>query len=126
MQLRSQTRAACVPPANLAQELRTSPDAGTDAALGSWYADHQQFGCAIKTFRKVTSLEPNSARYQYLLGLSLYSDGQVTNAVVPLRRSLQLDPDLTQTHLLLGKVLDSSNLRSSAELEMATRACQEP
>jgi len=121
-----QTQAACTAPANLAKELRATPNAGTYAALGSWYADHQQFGCAIETFRKTTVLEPNSARYQYLLGLSLYSDGQFTNAVVPLKRSLQLDPDLTQTHLLLGKVLDSSNVRPSAELEWQLALARDP
>ncbi len=121
-----QARAACTAPANLAKELRAAPDAGTYAALGSWYADHQQFGCAIGTFRKAAALEPNSARYQYLLGLSLYADGQFTNAVGPLRRSLQLDPDLTQTHLLLGTALDSSNVRPSAELEWRLALAKDP
>ena len=121
-----QARAACTAPENLAKELRVTPDAATYAALGSWYADHEQFGCAVETFHKVVTLEPNSARYGYLLGLSLFSDGQLTDAVAPLRRSLQLDPDLAQTHLLLGKVLDSSNLRSSAELEWRLALARDP
>ena len=119
-------RAACTAPANLARELRASPNAQTYAALGSWYAGHQYFGCAVETFRKATALDPGSARYQYLLGLSLYSGGQFADAVVPLRRSLQLDPETTQTHLLLGKVFDSSNLRSSAELEWQLALAKDP
>jgi Flp pilus assembly protein TadD len=121
-----QTRAECTAPANLAKQLRAAPGAGIYAALGSWYADHQQFGCAIGAFRKAAALEPDSARYQYLLGLNLYADGQFTNAVGPLRRSLQLDPDSTQTHLLLGTVLDSSNDRPSAELEWRLALATDP
>ena len=121
-----QTRAACTAPASLAKQLRAAPGAGTYAALGSWYADHQQFGCAIGTFRKAAALEPDSARYQYLLGLNLYADGQFTNAVGPLRRSLQLDPDSTQTHLLLGTLLDSSDVRPSAELEWRLALATDP
>ncbi len=121
-----QARAACNAPANLAKELRVTPNAGTYAALGSWYADHQQFGCAIETFRKAAALEPDSARYRYLLGLSLTADGQFTNAVGPLRHSLQLDPDSTQTHLLLGTALDSSNDRLSAELEWRLALAGDP
>jgi Flp pilus assembly protein TadD len=37
-----------------------------------------------------------------------------------------LDPDTTQTHLLLGKVLDSSDLRSSAELEWQLALGKDP
>jgi Flp pilus assembly protein TadD len=121
-----QARATCTAPANLAKAIRATPDAGTYATLGSWYADHQQFGCAIETFRRVAALEPNSARYQYLLGLSLYADRQFTNAIGPLRRSLELDPDSIQTHLLLGTVLDTSNLRPSAELEWRLALALDP
>ena len=119
-------RAACTPPAYLARELRSNPAAGTYAALGSWYADHQQAECAVENLRKAVALEPESARYQYLFGLSLYSAGLFSDAVVSLRRSLQLDPDSTQTHLLLGKVLDSSNVRPSAELEWRLALAREP
>lgn len=115
-----QARAECTPPANLAKQLRANPDAESYAGLGNWYADHHQPGCAVENFRRVVALEPSSARYQYLLGLSLYADRQVTNAVGPLRRSLELDPEATQTHLLLATVLDASDAsdaRSSAELE---------
>ena len=70
--------------------------------------------------------EPNSARYQYLLGLSLYADGQVADAVGSLRRSLQLDPDSTQTHLLLGTALDASNGRAAAELQWRLALAKDP
>jgi len=121
-----QAQAACKAPANLAKELRATPDAGSYSALGSWYADHHQFGCAIETFRKAAALEPNSARYQYLLGLSFYADGQFANSIGSLRRSLQLDPDLIQTHLLLGTALDSSNARPPAELEWRLALARDP
>jgi Flp pilus assembly protein TadD len=121
-----QAQAACTVPAKLAQAIRATPDAGTYATLGSWYADHQQLGCAIETFRRVAALQPNSARYQYLLGLSLYADRQFADAVGPLRRSLELDPDSTQTHLLLGTVLDASNRRPSAELEWRLALARDP
>ncbi len=119
-------RAACTAPADLAKQLRATPDANTHAALGSWYADHQQFPCAIEPFRKAAALEPGSARYQYLLGLSLSADRQFAAAVGPLRHSLALDPDSTQTHLLLGTALDASNSRASAELEWRLALARDP
>ncbi|RRA49135.1 tetratricopeptide repeat protein [Acidipila sp. EB88] len=121
-----QVQAACTVPADLARQLRATPDARTHAALGTWYADHQQFGCAVDSFRKVTTLEPNSAHYEYLLGLSLSADGQFAAAVEPLRLSLRLDPDATQTHLLLGTALDHGNDRNAAELEWRLALAREP
>ncbi len=119
-------RAACTVPVDLAKELRARPDASAYAALGSWYADHQQFGCAVETFRKVAALEPGSARYQYLLGLSLYADGQPAAAVAPLRSSLQLEPAEVQTHLLLAKALDAGKDRTAAELEWRLALARDP
>ena len=50
-------------------------------------------------------LEPDSPRLNYLLGLSLYTAGELEKSVVPLRRSVELDPKNEKAYLLLASAL---------------------
>ena len=119
-------QAACTPSASLARELRATPSAAMYATLGSWYADHHSPGCAVASFQKAVALEPDSARYLYFVGLSLYADKQPGAAIEPLRHSLQLDPASIQTHLLLGTILEKSKDRRGAELEWRVALARDP
>ena len=79
--------------------------------------NHQQFGCAASTYRRLVALEANSAQDQYLLGFSLYADGKAAEALAPLERSTTLDPEPPQTGVILALALDATKDRQGAELQ---------
>ena len=108
---------ACTPSKAIAAELRATPNAAVYAELGAWYADRQQFGCAADVFRTAAALQPESARYNYLLGLSLYSDGRAKDSLDPLRQSLLLDPKSVETHVAMAAALDQTGSRRAAETQ---------
>jgi Flp pilus assembly protein TadD len=107
----------CTPPKEIAKRLTATPDAAVYADLGTLYADRKQFGCAADVFRKAAALQPESARYHYLLGLSLYSAGHAEEAIDPLQQSLQLDPTFAEAHMTMGAALDQTGNRTAAETQ---------
>lgn len=62
-------------------------------------------------------MQPNSAEYAYLLGLSLYSDGHSQQALQPLEQSVRLNPEAARAHMVLGSALDRSGNRLDAETQ---------
>ena len=115
-----------MPPEALAKKLRATPDAAAYADLGTWYADRKQFGCAAEVFGKAATLDVNSARYQYLLGLSLYSDKRSVDAVEPLRHAVRLQPKFLEAHMALGAALDANADRPAAEVQWRLSLAIEP
>lgn len=62
-------------------------------------------------------MEPGSARLAYLLGVSLYSSGNVKESIAPLQQSVRLDSKVLQPHLILGAALDHVHDTTDAEIE---------
>jgi tetratricopeptide (TPR) repeat protein len=94
--------ATCTPPAELSAAVHLHGDAETMTSLGNWYADQQQFGCAIDAFESAHRLDPGSAHINYLLGLSYYMAGRHSEAIAPLQESVRSDPGVTKAHLILA------------------------
>jgi tetratricopeptide (TPR) repeat protein len=65
----------------------------------------QQFDVAITEFRKVTQLEPTFADGFVSLGQTYMEKHDFASAVTPLKRALEVDPELTPAHQLLGYAL---------------------
>src|SRR5437867_9427385 len=86
------TDAGCVAPQQLQAKLRIRPDSSAYVEIGTWFGDRTRFRCAADAYRSALKLDPNSARVSYLLGLSLYSVGDMEGAVKALRQSIQIDP----------------------------------
>jgi tetratricopeptide (TPR) repeat protein len=105
----------CSAPPEVAVDTRQSANAGAYTNLGNWYADHHQFDCAIDAFRSARKLEPGSAQIRYLLGLSLYMDGQLAEAVEPLQESVDADPAVLKSHLILASALAELGKTRAAE-----------
>jgi Flp pilus assembly protein TadD len=63
---------------------------------------------AIAAFTKLTTMAPGVAEFQSDLGTAYYSAGRPQDAVVPLRRALELKPSLSAAHCLLGISLAKS------------------
>lgn len=108
---------ACTPPDSIAVQLKTRHDAAIYAELGAWFGGRHQYACAADSFRKAATIDPASARYGYLLGLSLYSAGQAGEAVKPLQQSILLDPKPVDAYLALGAALDQTGNRTDAEAQ---------
>ena len=106
--------AECTGLPSLEARLHAHPDANAYADLGAWFYDQYKTDCAVETVRAGLKLEPDSARLNYILGLSLYTVGRMQDAVAPFRKSLRGDPGDTKAHLLLGVSLASLNRNQEA------------
>lgn len=107
----------CVTPPSLSKELNVRPDAATYAELGAWFAREDQATCAAEAFSKALQKQPESAHYAYMFGLSLFTAGELNQAIAPLQQSLRLDPTSVDSHLVFGSVLEQLGRRPEAELQ---------
>jgi tetratricopeptide (TPR) repeat protein len=82
-----------------------SPEATQHMQAGIAADKQQQFDVAIAEFRKVTELAPNYADGFVSLGQTYMEKHDFGSAVAPLKRAVQVDPDLGPAHQLLGYAL---------------------
>ncbi|MFH1653003.1 MAG: tetratricopeptide repeat protein [Pseudomonadota bacterium] len=59
---------------------------------------------STKEFTKLVNKYPDSAYMQYLLAISLINDRKLDEAIVSCNKSLELDPNLIEAQVLLGKI----------------------
>jgi tetratricopeptide (TPR) repeat protein len=105
----------CHPPPALEHEVHSHPTVRSWAALGGWYGEKQQFGCAIPAFQAAIRLDPDSARMHYFLGLTLSSAGKQDAAAEELEKSISLDSKEIRPRLALGVALNQLNREAEAE-----------
>jgi Flp pilus assembly protein TadD len=108
---------ACTGPKTLVDQLAAHPDAANAVELGSWYASHKQFGCAVVTFRAALRRYPQSAQLHYLTGLALMGEQRVAEAIPEIQESARLDSKETRPHLLLATIYDQAGKKDEAEQE---------
>ena len=82
-----------------------SPEAAQHMQAGIAADKQKQFDVAITEFRKVTQLEPTFADGFVGLGQTYMEKHDFASAVTPLKRALEVDPDLAPAHQLLGYAL---------------------
>jgi tetratricopeptide (TPR) repeat protein len=111
----AQERLACHGPETLEAEVRNHPTAKNLAALGGWFGERQEFGCAIPEFQAALRLDPGSASLHYFLGLTLQSAGRVKEALEEIERSIELDGNQLQPRLLVGVILNRLGRPGEAE-----------
>jgi len=110
-----EAHAACTAPPPLDAKLRAHPTVENAIAVGNWFATHQQFGCAVESFRGALKSDPNSAQLHYLEGLALSAWGHPTEAVSTLQEAVRLDPKVIKPHLVLASVLEQTGRPAEAE-----------
>ncbi len=71
-------------------------------------------------------MDPHSARLAYLRGASLYSAGNIKEAIGSLQQSVRLDPKVLQPHLLLAAALDDVHDSTNAEIEWRAALVLDP
>jgi tetratricopeptide (TPR) repeat protein len=108
-------QAACTGPQALVAKLHAHPTTENAVLLGSWFASHQQFACAVDTFRAALKSDPQSAQLHYLAGLALAGAGHTADAVPEVRESTRLDPQVIKPHLMLASLYDEAGKHAEAE-----------
>src|SRR5438128_388019 len=76
---------ACRGPEELTRAAKAKPSAGVYDALGAYFAEKGQMGCALASFRTAVKLEPGSNEAHYNLGVALLQTGDAAGAVQQLQ-----------------------------------------
>ncbi len=118
--------ATCTPPPKLKAELQDKPSAEAYADVGAWFGNQKQFGCAADAYASAAKLQPDSGSYQYLWGLSLFSDGRATEAEEPLHAAARLNSSDVRPHLVLAAALDQLKRTADAEAEWRAALAIDP
>jgi len=82
-----------------------------------WYANHDQYGCAVGAYRAALKREPKSAEFLYLLGLNLLRRRDFNDAIKPLQQSIELKPKVLKPHLLRATALEELHRSADARME---------
>lgn len=110
----------------LRESVRTHPSAQNYPDLAKWFGEHKEFDCAVESFHRARTLEPTSARYAWMDGVSLMAAGHVEAALVPLRQATRLDPRFTDAHLALGTALERLNRHAEADVQWRAALDSDP
>jgi tetratricopeptide (TPR) repeat protein len=112
--------AGCAPPPTLRTKLRVHATAELYSQLGTWFGEHKQFECAADAYENALKLKPGSSRLTYLLGLSLFSGGHAGAAIVSLKESVAIAPNVLQPHVILASALERLQRNDEAKSEWQT------
>jgi tetratricopeptide (TPR) repeat protein len=92
-------------------------------SLAKLYAEDRNVSAAIAEFEKAVALDSQSARLRYEYANTLYEladhlrdSTALSRAIQEARKSLELDPDDLEVHLLLGKIYTLSYRRGQSDM----------
>ena len=87
--------------------------------LGTLYMHEERYDVACREFAQAASLNPGMAEIQQNLGSCLFQKGDLSNAVVALKKAKELDPEDLRTRFLLGysNLLFGQAAAATADLE---------
>jgi tetratricopeptide (TPR) repeat protein len=98
------------------EALRLRPDLpGLHLELGQVYANSAQWPKAESEFRAEAKLQPGNAEAAYRLGTALLQQGNAHDALVELKRSNELKPEMPETLYSLGKAASLAGENTVAE-----------
>jgi Flp pilus assembly protein TadD len=109
--------ATCTGPQAMVAKLHAQPTSENAVALGNWFAAHNQFECAVETFRGALKADPQSAQLHYLEGLALAGSGQPAAAIPPVQDAIRLQPDVIKPHLFLATIYQQSGRATEADTQ---------
>jgi predicted CXXCH cytochrome family protein len=76
------------------------------ATLGSILLQQNHPDVAVSLYKQATAAEPRNARYAYILGVALNTNGDRRAAIAELRRSIELDPSVPDAYRKLSEIYD--------------------
>ena len=115
--LSAQAGMTCKGPPELEKAISMRPSASAYDALGAYFAQRNQFTCALSAFESALRLEPDSWEAHYNLGLALLENGKSERAANELRAAVGLKPQMAQTHAALGTALSQLHQTDNAIAE---------
>jgi len=106
------------------ERARNAPDdPAAVGALGMRYLAHGFPAAAATCFTRAAALDPEAARWQYDLGLSLESTGSLAGAIAAFAAAARLDPSYAPALARQGSLLiETDSARAEALLRQATTA----
>lgn len=107
----------CVAPDSMTARLRNNPTAEDYSELGVWFADHQQYACAVPAFAASLNLDRDAPKVALMFGASLFMSGNAQDAVPPLQVAEQTEPYNVKVHLVLASAFEQLNQAKDAEEE---------
>jgi len=113
-------QAACTPPDELKARFAGKPDAAAYTDLGVWFADQKNYACATDAFATSLQMDPNQkdlAHVAFMLGVSLYFQGDAKEAIPALQEAEQLGYKDNKLHVILATALDGEHSTKEAEDE---------
>ena len=72
---------------------------------GAYYARLGQLDAAVKSYKKVIAIKPDSAEAHYNLGATLQRLGQLDAAVKSYKKVIAINPNSAEAHYNLGATL---------------------
>jgi tetratricopeptide (TPR) repeat protein len=111
---------ACAPPDELKARFQNKPDAAAYTDLGVWFADQKNYACATDAFATSLQMEPNQKdlpHVAFMLGVSLYFQGEAKDAIAALQQAEQLGYKDNKLHIILATALDGTHSTAEAEAE---------
>lgn len=117
---------ACNAPPALMARLKAHPTTDNAVVVGSWYASHKQYDCAIATFRSALKGDPKSAQLHYLVGLAYVQQTKYDEALPEIEHAAQLDAGVIKPHLMLGYLYDQTDRRQDAEQQWQAALAIDP
>jgi tetratricopeptide (TPR) repeat protein len=115
--LHAQNLPVCARPPELAKILGSQPSARAFNALGGYFIQKKQTGCAIEAFESAVRLDSSSWEGHYNLGLALLEQHSSKRAAPELREAVRQRPNMPDARNALGTALANTGDTNAAEAE---------
>jgi Doubled CXXCH motif (Paired_CXXCH_1)/Cytochrome c554 and c-prime/Tetratricopeptide repeat len=89
------------------------------AALGSILLQQNHADLAVALYKLATAAEPRNARFAYILGVALNTNGDRQSAIAELRHSIELDPSAPDAYRKLSEIYDQLRMYTQSKQALA-------
>ena len=116
----------CVPPDDMKPKLAGTPSVEVINDLGVWFAQHEQFDCAVQVFATSLQTDPQQRDLRHVvfeLGAALLYSGDTGAAITAFQQAESLGYRDVNLHRLLAGALDAQHATADA-IEEWTRALE--
>jgi predicted Zn-dependent protease len=110
----------CQPPEDLRPEQGQKPTTEQMNKIASWFAEHEQYGCAADVFAASLQSDPNQSdgrHIVFMFGAALYLSGDAKEAIPVLQQAESLGHRDQRLNLMLAQALDAQHATADAEDE---------
>jgi Flp pilus assembly protein TadD len=107
----------CVPPDEMKPKLASTPSVEVINDLGVWFAQHEQFDCAVQVFATSLQQDPQQRDLRHVvfeLGAALLYSGDAGAAITAFQQAESLGYRNANLHRLLASALDEQHSTADA------------